>query len=60
MRHGRQHLGCLLRVGVVVLTLTAAAACDDDDGGESPDDLLRIEGPAQVDPSFEGVEGRDP
>ncbi|MEM8619290.1 MAG: hypothetical protein AAGF73_06180 [Actinomycetota bacterium] len=59
MGPGRQRFGCMLRVGVAALALTAMAACDDDDGG-SPDDVLRIEGPAQVDPSFGGVEGRDP
>ena len=38
MSRGRQHLGCLLRVGVVVLALTAAAACDgeEDEGACAP------------------------
>ncbi len=43
----------------VALTAVAVAACDDGDES-TPDELLRIEGPAQVDPSFEGLDGRDP
>ncbi|MEO1058862.1 MAG: hypothetical protein AAFY28_18300 [Actinomycetota bacterium] len=56
-RSRRTAVGGMIAVGVAVV---AVAACDDDGDEGTPDELLRIDSPAQVDPSFEGLDGRQP
>ncbi|MEM9513658.1 MAG: hypothetical protein AAGA42_02280 [Actinomycetota bacterium] len=57
--HRRSRRTAIGGVIVVGLAAVAVAACDDSDDG-TPDELLRIDSPAQVDPSFEGLDGRQP
>lgn len=44
--------------GVLTVVLLVSLGCSNDDPPN--DELLRIEGPAQVDPSFDGIDRPEP